>query len=280
MAPPVDLTRRIEKEIVVVAPRDAVWRAWTTQEGIRSFFARDGNVGVVPGATYEILFDPGNPDSGTRGHRVLASRPPSMLAFEWNAPPDWPDVRKVPTWVVVELEEAGRKATLVRLTHLGWRAGKDWDEVYAYFQRAWAVVLSRLARSFEVGPLDANTSYRPPADVTLEVADLRGLVPWVGIKRPTRAGFPSDMTPHESDAMTAHVEYITRLRASGRLVLAGPTLDAAYGISLFFAEDERAARAIMDADPAVARGLMTATVHPYKGSFGRVAAFDELLSRS
>lgn len=280
MAPPVDPTRRIEKEIVVLAPREAVWRAWTTQEGIRSFFARDGNVGVVPGETYEILFDPWNPDSGTRGHRVLASRPPSMLAFEWNAPPDWPDVRKVPTWVVVELEEAGRKATLVRLTHLGWRAGKDWDEVYAYFQRAWAVVLSRLARSFEVGPLDANVSYRPPADVTLEVADLRGLVPWVGIKRPTRAGFPSDMTPHESDAMTAHVEYITRLRASGRLVLAGPTLDAAYGISLFFAEDERAARAIMDADPAVARGLMTATVHPYKGSFGRVAAFDELLSRS
>lgn len=276
----IEMARRIEKEIVVVAPRAEVWKAWSTNEGIRRFFGREGNVGVAPGDPYEIRFDPTDPQSGTPGLRALASRPPSMLAFEWNAPPEWPSVRAIPTWVVIELAEAGRQATLVRLTHLGWREGKDWDDVYAYFQRAWAVVLSRLARSFEGGPIDWSAPHRPPPDVTLDSPDLRGLTAWVGVKRPTRPGFPNDMTPDESDAMNAHVAYITDLRASGRLVLAGPTLDAAYGVSLFFAEDERAATEIIRSDPAVARGVMTATVHPYKGSFGRVASFEELLSRS
>jgi ABC-type Na+ efflux pump permease subunit len=48
-----------------------------------------------------------------------------------------------------------------------------------------------------------------------------------------------------------------RLLADGTLVLAGPTLGPVNtGIAVFDAPDERTARAIMDADPAVASGTV------------------------
>jgi uncharacterized protein len=53
---------------------------------------------------------------------------------------------------------------------------------------------------------------------------------------------------------------------SGQLILAGRTMEPGektFGIAIFEAADEAAARAFMEADPAVAAGLMTAEVHPF-----------------
>jgi len=53
---------------------------------------------------------------------------------------------------------------------------------------------------------------------------------------------------------------------SGQLILAGRTSepgDKAFGIAIFEAPDENAARKFMQEDPAVAGGLMTAELHPF-----------------
>jgi uncharacterized protein YciI len=53
---------------------------------------------------------------------------------------------------------------------------------------------------------------------------------------------------------------------SGQLILAGRTKepgDKTFGIAIFRAPDEAAARAFMEADPAVSDGLMTAELHPF-----------------
>ncbi len=39
--------------------------------------------------------------------------------------------------------------------------------------------------------------------------------------------------------------------------------DKTFGIAIFEAKDEAAARAFMEADPVVVAGLMTADVHPF-----------------
>ena len=54
--------------------------------------------------------------------------------------------------------------------------------------------------------------------------------------------------------------------AKGRVILAGNTpepLDKTFGLVVFEAPDDAAAKAYMDADPAVQAGVMTATLHPY-----------------
>ena len=53
---------------------------------------------------------------------------------------------------------------------------------------------------------------------------------------------------------------------SGQLILAGRTKepgDKTFGIAIFKVSDEAAARAFMQADPAVSAGLMTAELHPF-----------------
>jgi uncharacterized protein YciI len=51
-----------------------------------------------------------------------------------------------------------------------------------------------------------------------------------------------------------------------QLILAGRTSepgDKTFGIAIFLAKDEAAARKFMEEDPAVAGGLMTAELHPF-----------------
>ena len=160
------MSRILEKEITVRASVNDVWRAWTTLKGIRRFFAPDAKVEIKPNGPYEILFDldadPG--DQGGEGCKVLSFVPNSMLSFTWSAPPQFPHARKqMAQWVVLFFEPEGKKKTRVKLIELGWKAGKEGEAVYSYFDRAWYLVLSRLAYSFEKGPIDWENPWRPGA---------------------------------------------------------------------------------------------------------------------
>ena len=56
--------------------------------------------------------------------------------------------------MIVRLEPAGEAETHVRLTHIGWGDGGQWDQTHAYFDRAWGNVLANLQKRFAEGPVD------------------------------------------------------------------------------------------------------------------------------
>jgi uncharacterized protein YndB with AHSA1/START domain len=148
----------IEKQVAVPAGADAVWTAWTTSAGAEAFFAPKANIVLERGGPYEILFNPAAPAGlrGAEGMHVLAFVPREMVAFEWNAPPKFPEIRNAPakTFVVVELRPDGDQRTRVVLHHLGWGDGGRWGEVREYFDHAWDYVLANLVKRFETGPID------------------------------------------------------------------------------------------------------------------------------
>ncbi len=148
--------RILTEEITVEAPLEAVWHAWTTVEGVKTFFARDANIELHTDGNYEIFFFPNNPPGqrGAEGTRVLAVEPRNRLAFTWDAPPKWPHIRGQRTMVVVTFHAADDRHTQVVLTQMGWGAGNDWDQVFEYFTGAWHVVLARLDYRFRNGPID------------------------------------------------------------------------------------------------------------------------------
>ena len=148
--------RAIDKEIVVPATLEVAWAAWTTREGIVSFFAPDAVVDAQVGGPFQIYINPGVP-AGMRGAddmRFLAVQPKKMISFDWNAPPSLPEARAQRTFVVVRFAPMDDKTTRVTLHHTGWGEGGEWDKTYAYFDRAWGNVLSNLKQRFETGPLD------------------------------------------------------------------------------------------------------------------------------
>jgi len=148
--------RAIDKEVQVPAPIAEVWEAWTTREGIVSFFAPDAEIDARAGGAFHVHFDPlAAPGSkGADGMRYMALQKPSMLSFEWNAPPHLPLVRAQRTLVIVRLKDVDGRSTRVSLHHVGWGEGGEWDQTFAYFDRAWGNVLANLRKRFESGPVD------------------------------------------------------------------------------------------------------------------------------
>ena len=148
--------RALDKEVVINATLGQAWDAWTTREGIVSFFAPDAKIEARVGGAFQIYIDP-NAEPGLRGAddmRFLALQPQKMISFDWSAPPSLPEARQQRTFVIVRFQPVDDKTTRVTLHHTGWGDGGEWDKTYAYFDRAWAFVLGNLKQRFETGPLD------------------------------------------------------------------------------------------------------------------------------
>lgn len=148
--------RSIDKQIEVAASLDEVWDAWTTRDGIRSFFAPDANVDPRVGGAFQIYMDP-LAEPGLKGAdemRFMALQPKKMISFDWNAPPHLAQVRKQRTFVVVRFEPISAKLTKVTLHHTGWGDGGEWDKAFDYFDRAWPYVLGNLKKRFDGQPQD------------------------------------------------------------------------------------------------------------------------------
>lgn len=73
-------------------------------------------------------------------------------------------------------------------------------------------------------------------------------------------------TKEDEMVISRHLTRFKHAIEKGELILAGRTKepgDKTFGIAIFEAADEAAARAFMESDPAVVAGLMTAELHPF-----------------
>lgn len=138
------MEKHIYKEVIVPASIKKVWKAWTDEKEIMKFFAPIAKIELQIGGAFEMYFLLDNPKGlqGSEGVKILSYVPEKMLSFDWNAPPEFPEIRKKKTWIVIFFEEADKK-TMLKLYHFGWKKGEDWDKVYNYFQNAWDIVLKR-----------------------------------------------------------------------------------------------------------------------------------------
>ena len=99
---------------------------------------------------------------------------------------------------------------------------------------------------------------------------------WIYFLHPPRDDFAETMTDAEQEAWGRHFERLQRLLAEGVLVLAGPTLGRVNtGVCVFEADDEAAARALMEADPAIAEGFATGELRPFRVSLLRGRTDDD-----
>lgn len=73
-------------------------------------------------------------------------------------------------------------------------------------------------------------------------------------------------TQADNDAVSRHFARLANATKAGQVIFAGKTtesLDTTFGLVVFEAASDDAARQFMEADPAVVAGVMTATLHPY-----------------
>lgn len=116
----------------------------------------------------------------------------------------------------------------------------------------------------------------PLACVCISIQSLPAQTPEAKPDKPKQFIYVLRLVPrlHSDAAWTKEDEmvlgrHLTRFKQAierGELILAGRTLepgDKTFGIAVFEARDEAAARTFMESDPAVVAGLMTAELHPF-----------------
>ena len=116
------INRSIIKEITVPAGYDEAWKAWTTKQGLESFFAPECHVELKLYGSYEIFFLP-HAEPGKRGaedNKILAIEPNKMFSFTWDAPATMPDVRKQRTSVVLKFKKMDEDKTRMALRYFVW----------------------------------------------------------------------------------------------------------------------------------------------------------------
>lgn len=77
----------------------------------------------------------------------------------------------------------------------------------------------------------------------------------------------ANWTPEDQAVTAKHFAYLEKLKGEGRLILAGKTAgldEKTFGIVIIVAASMAEAQAMMEQDPAVAGGIMTAELFSYK----------------
>ena len=80
------MTGRIEKEIVIAAPRDRVWSLVTEADHLRRWFGEEGEIDLRPGGPVVFGWDGHGAFHGV----VEAVEPPSRFAYRWARTRDVP----------------------------------------------------------------------------------------------------------------------------------------------------------------------------------------------
>ncbi len=139
-------------EVVVSAPIDRAWVAWTSTERIKEWFSPQANIDPRPGGFFELYFDPDNHGHmSTKGCVFIRIEPRASLTFTWKGPDQFARLMNDPsrlTTVRVEFHELGEMTRMI-VTHMGWGDGEGWVEAREWHKTAWKNTLEQLKSVLE-----------------------------------------------------------------------------------------------------------------------------------
>lgn len=92
---------------------------------------------------------------------------------------------------------------------------------------------------------------------------------FVYITKPYKENFVETATEEEKRVMGVHFVYLKELLEKKILIMAGPETSGKFGLTVIETASEEQAREIMNNDPAVKSGLVSAEIYPYRVSLIR-----------
>jgi uncharacterized protein YndB with AHSA1/START domain len=106
------IPQRIEREILIDAPVEVVWRVITEPEHISGWFSDSVELDLTPGGKATLRWD----GHGTVYGRVERVEPPRFFSYRWMVEPG------TDNWTLVEfsLSEEGSESTRLTVVESGW----------------------------------------------------------------------------------------------------------------------------------------------------------------
>lgn len=141
--------RALVFEVTIPAPRAAVWRAFTTSEGLSSWLSPGAVVDLRKGGEWTARYPGGKTGGGT----ILSFVAEQEITMAAMAPEQFPMVRAERTNARFEFKADG-ESTIVKLVQTGWKTGEEWDKAYEYLAQGNAQLLRMVRQRFISGPTD------------------------------------------------------------------------------------------------------------------------------
>lgn len=134
----------------------AVWSAFTTGEGLRTWLAPHAEFDLRLGGLMRSNYNPQGQlgDPGTIENRVLAYEPERMLAIQIHRTPQgFPFPNAGPRmWTVISFTAIDTQTTEVRSASQGFDASDESQRMRTFFERGNAYTLQALQRRFDPQP--------------------------------------------------------------------------------------------------------------------------------
>ncbi len=92
---------------------------------------------------------------------------------------------------------------------------------------------------------------------------------FIYIIKPVKENFEKTATEEDNKIVSEHFLYLKNLLEEKKLILAGPQVNAKFGIVVFEADSEKEAEHIMQNDPAVINGVFSAELFQFRVSLLR-----------
>lgn len=139
-------------EGVVNAPVPEVWKAWTTEEGLKSWLAPHADIDLRLGGVMRVNYaaDGTLDDAKTIENEIIAFDPEHMLAIRVSkSPADFPfqaTIREM--WTVLYFDPEPTGGTHLRIVGLGFREAEESQKMRQFFERGNAFTLEQLQQHF------------------------------------------------------------------------------------------------------------------------------------
>lgn len=144
---------RLVQTILIQAPIEEVWDAWTTTEGILKWMVPHGRVDFKVGGKYTSTYDPSSDLNGEEviENTILAYDPHKMIAFRTTkTPASFPFTAAIAnTWSVVYFEDAGIDKVIVRVHGLGYGDDEQSQMMRDFFNQGNQMLLETLKKVLE-----------------------------------------------------------------------------------------------------------------------------------
>jgi uncharacterized protein YndB with AHSA1/START domain len=150
--------KALQLSMDIPAPPRAVYEAFATAEGFKSWAVAVARIDLRTGGEIESSYDPkasiGDPNNIK--NQIVTFIPDHLLVIRnVQAPKGFPgesEFRKTVT--VVEFDRVADGRTRVRITNTGYGASPEAQTVYGHFEWGNAYTLAELKKRFETGPVD------------------------------------------------------------------------------------------------------------------------------
>ena len=152
LALPVRALETIVTEGEVGAPVSAVWTAWTTTAGLKSWLAPHVDMELRIDGLMRTNYDPKGSlgDSGTIENRVMSFEPEKMLSIRVaKAPEKFPFKNRIAEmWTVLYFQPTPDGKTLLRIVGLGFGSDEESQRMKDFFRQGNAFTLGQLQKRF------------------------------------------------------------------------------------------------------------------------------------